>query len=66
MIRFFALFRRPTPGEYVARQLADAKLHRLRAYAELEQHTAYCEMLERRIARLQSELTAIATEETPS
>lgn len=50
------LFRRPTPLELAARQLADAELARLRACAELEAHAAYCNMLDARITRLREEL----------
>jgi len=56
------IFRRPTPAELVARQLATAELHRLSALAELEQHLAYCRLLHERIARLRKELSVLAAE----
>lgn len=57
--------RRPTPEEMIARQLADAELHRLQAAAGLEQAAAYLEMLTKRVARLRKELTAAAREVQP-
>ena len=55
-------FRRLTPAEVVARQLADAQLDRLEAFQKLEEHTAYCRMLEERVARLTGELEICAAE----
>jgi len=57
------LFRRPTPSELLARQLAEAELYAIRAVAEAEQHTAYVEMLRKRIARLRKDLAEAAAQE---
>lgn len=56
-------WRRLTPRELVARQLADAEIERLEYLSALERYGAHCEMLERRIARLRVEMRDLDREE---
>jgi len=52
MIALLKLFRRPTPAEYMARELADAELELLRAHTAQEYAQSVIDYNVARIARL--------------
>ena len=63
-MRMPAIFRKLSPAELLAKQLADAQISRITYAASAEEHTQYVKMLDARIARIRAELQAMTTPET--
>lgn len=63
MIRTLNPFRKLTPAEMLAKQLAEAECSRVLFAATVEQHQHHLRMLEGRIVRVRAELKALMESE---